>query len=283
MDAVGCAQLAPNYEDIRKKYGAKAYVSVLDILQGKAVADAIAREIFGEAMAEELDVKKGADADNKWRNYIANYVGGHELGHLFIEEIEGFEETKATWIGLIGLYEREKNGSLPKGTAEAMMKAHVRDCLKALSNAVKPNGKSSSSDDPLAIARETFKTKGIKGFDDYDKQAVIDVRIFLKTGLISPGKDGRYVFNSDKIEEVYASIRDTFLEFVRIKTTKKAEALEQWIDKLVRGEGSSKPLADLRMLTVAGKLRHIGKSKKVNIDKAPAGPPSLIKVGDALG
>lgn len=286
MDALGCAQLAPNYEDVRKEHGAKAYVSAPDILEGRPVTDAVLREIFGDEMAADLDVKSGPNADAKWRNYIANYVGGHELGHLFIGEIEGFEETKATWVGLIGIHEREKNGSLPEGTAKSMMKAHVGDCLKALSNAVKSNGNSSVSNDPLVVARETLKTKGIKGFGDYDKEAVINARIFLSTGLISLGTDGRYVFNADKIEETYERIEETFLEFVRIKTTTESdEVLEEWVDQLVRGKTQklSKPLADLRTLAVAGKLRHLRNSKQTGEDPPEESDGETGGIGDKLG
>lgn len=184
-------------------------------------------------------------------------------------EVDGFEETKAYWVGLACLYEREKQGLLPRGMAETMMNAHVKECLKALANAVKPNCKSCSGDlHPLDVVRITLKPKSMRELDDDDKQAIINAGIFLKTGLITQGTDGKYVFNPDKIEAVYEAVTDTLIEFVEVKTNKSALVLKRWIRKLV--DIDSPELAELRTQAVAGKLRHNAKAKEADAAAAKA-------------
>jgi len=273
MDLLGSAQVGPNYPDVRTERGVKAYVSATDLFEGEPLRDTIAREVFGD---ESADRDLGFLVNDEVRNqYVAQFIAGHELGHVFADEIEEFEETKATWAAMLATYERERKGSLPSGTSEAMMKGQVKYCLKYLSDTVEFVEKKTGEDAVDAVGLETAtlaRPRLKKEFDDYDKEGIINVKLFLKTGLVSKKADGKYEFHPERIEATYQEMRKLFLQFVGLYMAGNEDDLTKWIKGLSRMT-TKKPaqVAELRDMSVAGKQRYNRESKQNSIP--PGEPP----------
>ncbi|MFA7685546.1 MAG: hypothetical protein WCX95_01960 [Candidatus Gracilibacteria bacterium] len=203
MDLLGSAQVGPNYADIRIEEGVKAYVSATDLFEGEPLRDLITRKIFDDERANcELEFLVNDEVRNQ---YVAQFIAGHELGHVFADEIEDFEETKATWVAMLATYNREKQGSLPAGTSEAIMKGQLKYCLKYLA--------------------DTFK----KEFDDYYKEGIINVKLFLQSGLMSKKTDEKYEFHPERIDATYQEMQKLFLQFVGLYMAGDEDALRKWV------------------------------------------------------
>jgi hypothetical protein len=262
MDFLGAAQVGPNDPDVSKK-GVKAYVSAKDTFDGEPLRDSVAREVFGD---ESANRNLAFLVDDTARDqYLAQFIAGHELGHLFADEIKGFEETKATWAAMLATYEREEKKLLPAGTSEAMMKGHIKYCLRYLADTVEFSDEASAS-----IAQP--KLKADKDRDVNDKEGIINVRLFLETRLITRGRNGKYVFHPEKIQATYAKMKVLFLKFVELYLDGDENELNRWVEKLsamTRTEPTQ--LVEVRNFAVKGKQRHNAKSK--SRDKGPPDTP----------
>jgi len=202
MDFRGSAQLGPNYEDVQQEVGVKAFVDAKS--QSKVQKDAACKNIFGaEGYDEKWSIKDPSVEDQ----FNAEFTASHELGHVFMEDIGDFDEAKATWVGLVSMYERNKKGQVPRDVVVMAMRQHVKWCLGYVT----------------AIEEDIEK---------YGKEGLANVRIFLKTGLLTKGANGKYEFHEDKIDQTYEEIGNVF-----------AKVIELYVDPERETEGSDANVA----------------------------------------
>jgi len=227
MDFRGTAQLGPNYEDIQQEVGVKAFVDTKS--QTKVHKDTINRKIFG---AEEYDSKWVIKDPNMEDIYNAEFTSSHELGHVFMEDIGDFDEAKATWVGLVSMYERSKKGQVPRDVIVMAMREHVKCCMSYLES----------------IGED---------IDNYGKEGLANIRIFLKTGLLTKGANGKYEFHEDKVDAAYEEIGNVFAEVIELYIdpeieTEGSEAearYNEYVESMTRMEGEySSEIADLKRI-----------------------------------
>ncbi|MFH1218494.1 MAG: hypothetical protein V1679_01485 [Candidatus Peregrinibacteria bacterium] len=215
-DLLGSAQMAPNYEDVRLDSGVKAFMSAKD--EGAELRREIAKAVFsddgwGKEMPPELA-----------GHYQADFLGGHELGHVLIGDLTKIDEIKATWTGLTAIKKRVENGVLSPEVAEMAMKEHVKYCLKYL----------------LAGAE-----------DDSGREGRVNIKLFLKHGLIVRGEDGKYSFDAGKIDSVYEEIEKLWVEFMDKCTTgngPKSKSYYAWRRDVFDLSGVKEEIKELKSL-----------------------------------
>ena len=201
LENPGIAQMGPNFTDIQQSYGVKSYIESEEELGEEATGDKITKYIFAnENYKRDWTLKKAAD----YNHYFADYIGGHELGHIILGgNIEKIEEAKATWVAMTAIFERTKQKKLSKKVAEQLMKELIKSSFRYL----------------LEIES-----------DEYGLEGRIDCKLFLETELMSKRPDGKYDFNKDKIERTYKKIEETLFEFIKLYGTKK---YKKWLKQLL--------------------------------------------------
>lgn len=196
MEMLGTAQLGPNYEDIQQTVGVKATIG------GKCPTEALKTKLINSIFTEEDQTKWSLDDDRRRAYSNAEFYGGHELGHVYIGDMDRIDEMKSTWTGLVSTHEREKRGMLPEGTTATVVREITKDCIRYLT---------------------------IEDINKYKREGIATIRIFLQTGLITMTPEGTFQFHEDKIDETCQEIERLWLEMTR-SHAEGEKALEKWID-----------------------------------------------------
>jgi len=187
MDNLGVAQIAPNYEDVWQEHGSKSYVDPDSVREDIPKHDAIAKSVFGdETFTRNFKFPEG---DTEVLNrYVTEYIASHELGHMILGDMntEIMEEAKATWSGLVPLWERFKQGKVSREVIELVMKEHIKYCLRYLAE---------------------------EKDDDYKKEAFMNIKIFEEIGIIKL-QEGQWSFDATKIDETYEAIKTVWLQLI---------------------------------------------------------------------
>lgn len=212
VDNIGVAQVGPNYEDVTKLHGCKSFVAYADLFNSEELRETIAERVFGQSETQK-NLQHINDDDSR-SDYVIEFIASHEVGHNFLgmDAMNGhLEEAKATWTGLIGAYDREQNRQLSKGTAEKILKAHLKYCLKYLTD---------------------------KEDDDYKKEGIANLKLFLQSGLIT--KTGnQFSVHLEKIDDTYLLIKQMLLHltdsYLESQTSENAQKKhESHIENLIR-------------------------------------------------
>lgn len=191
MQFFGVAQVAPNYGDVAEKHGTKSFLDAQSLSESEDLLDTIAQHIFGK---ETFNKNLIHITDDESRNrYLIDYIGSHETGHTLLGNfcVPDIEEAKATWSGMVGLWERTKKSQISKETADNIMKSHVKTCLSYL------------------IEFDRRKTKQT----DYFNEGSANVNLFLETGLLRKEND-QWIFDPKKINDTYIKIQEIWLKFI---------------------------------------------------------------------
>lgn len=196
MEMLGTAQLGPNYEDIQQTVGVKATIG------GKCPTENLKTQLISSIFPEEDQAKWSLDTANNRAYSDAEFYGGHELGHVYIGDVDRIDEMKSTWTGLVSTFEREKRGMLPKGTTAVVVREITKDCIRYLT---------------------------IEDINNYKREGMTTIRIFLETGLITMTPEGTFQFHEDKIDKTCQEIERLWLEMTKSHSAGE-DKLEKWID-----------------------------------------------------
>jgi len=196
LDNIGVAQVGPNYDDAMMEHGTKSFIASRDLLESERMRDAVTSSVVGTDTIEQQLQHKPNDA--ALNHYVTQFIAGHEIGHMFLSDMntEHMEEAKATWTAMVALWQRVKTGTVPQKVAEQVMKAQIKYCLRYLAN---------------------------KEMDDYRKEGIMNVKLFLQTGLLQPPRSGEDYYRVDtaKIPETYEAIQNLWLRLTDSYTAAK--------------------------------------------------------------
>ena len=219
---MGAGQGGVRYDDVQDSYGAKSYCFSRETFEREELNAVVSKKIFGDSMDFlEYEASKG--------QYIIQSLGGHEVGHVFMGTVKDLEEVKSSWVAIVGLKQR----NIPPRVMNEMMVGHARTCLRYLDIPDKS--------------------------DDYAVEGIVNVKIFLRTGLIAKSPDGKWVFNYEKIDETYDAIRAEFLKLIQYHMTPKlASEYKEWRKSLADASGEfAAELKELSDLAVQGEKEYL--------------------------